>query len=311
MKQLLVLASCLFVTCLSAEVSLLSLIENEKQVSIERLENATTEELWDAFLAGQADLFFDMEMNWMANEAYWQQAQNILEIGSGNGSYLFGLATHFADKSFQGIEKLASSVAQAYKLPEKDNLLFHQGDAEVFDERFTDTADLVLFRLTLQHLEKPFLALENAWQYLSENGYVIIIDSCDSAKQGSHPITQIDDALDRVADLQSKNDEKRSRKVTLSILQQLNSESSLSNLYDVVFSNVDEQGNSVHESIRLDDQLKRTQYFNHGLLFLSLIHRVYELPVDLDKAYDELMAFANDEEAWTIPGFHFLVLRKK
>jgi hypothetical protein len=55
----------------------------------------------------------------------------------------------------------------------------------------------------------------------------------------------------------------------------------------------------------------RILYFNHSLLFLTLLHRTYHISVDLNRAYDELQDYLYDENAWTSPGTHFLVLKKK
>ncbi len=61
MKELLIFLFSLSISisCLNAEVSLRNLIQYDKEICLERLEQATTEELWDAFLQGQAELFLN------------------------------------------------------------------------------------------------------------------------------------------------------------------------------------------------------------------------------------------------------------
>ena len=71
---------------LNAEVSLRNLIKYDKSECLERLEIATNEELWDAFLEGQAELFFEPEFQWIANQDWWKNVISVLEIGSGNGA---------------------------------------------------------------------------------------------------------------------------------------------------------------------------------------------------------------------------------
>lgn len=298
-------------SCLEANVSLSNLIEYDKVTCLERLEKAEDAELWDFFLAGQAKLFFDSEFQWILKQVWWQQSERILEIGSGNGAYLSKLSNKFQEKTFLGIEKLSKFVTQANVLYAKDKLAFREGDAEIFDTQLINSADIVLFRLTLQHLQDSTTALKNASHYITSNGYVFIIDSCDMAMRTSHSITAIDEALQLVAECQSKQG-KGNRKVTLELLQSLESEKSpLSNLYEVVFSNLDAAGNILCDSIRFEGERDRRIYFNHSLLFLNLLHRTYQIPIDLNKAYNELQAYIEDEGAWTSPGIHFLVLKRK
>lgn len=39
--------------------------------------------------------------------------------------------------------------------------------------------------------------------------------------------------------------------------------------------------------------------------------RTYHVQIDIQKAYDELKEYLNDENAWTVLGMHYLVLKKK
>lgn len=311
MKRLLVIACCLAISYLRADVSLNNLIEYDKAACIERLKTADTQELWDVFLEDQAELFFNAEFQWITRSDWWETAERILEIGSGNGAYLSRLANLFHAKAFQGVEILALSVKQGNEQHASDNLTFREGDAEIFDDQLTDTADVVFFRLTLQHLKDPVMALKNAANYLSPTGHVLIIDACDMAKRTSHPISALDEALRLVAEAQNKNS-KGNRKVTLELLQMLkNDQSPLSQLYEVAFSNLDDSGNILCDTVRFDGLEKKRLYFNHSLLFLNLLHRTYQIPVDLDNAYNELRAYFDDQSAWSTPGMHYLVLRKR
>lgn len=79
----------------------------------------------------------------------------------------------------------------------------------------------------------------------------------------------------------------------------------------MVSNNLDADGNPVGDVILFQGENDRLRYFNHNLLFLTLLNRTYHIPVDLNKAYDELQGYLYDEKAWTSPGTHFLVLKKK
>ena len=311
MKKIFMVVCFLALSYAEATVPLSNLIETDKTTCLEELEKATDAQLWDVFLEGQSKLFFDSEFAWIAKGIWWQEAKNILEIGSGNGAYLYRLSQQFQDKMYKGVEKLSQPVKDANKRYACSNLIFEEGDAEVFDERLVNSVDIILFRLTLQHLKDSFIALKNAAYYLSSNGYIVIIDSYDKAKSSSHPISAVDEALELVAEVQKKAG-KGNRKVTLELLQMLeNKHSPLSEFYEVVSSNLDINGDVIGDCVCFQGERSRILYFNHGLLFLTLLHRTYHIPVDLNRAYDELQDYLHDENAWTSPGMHFLVLKKK
>lgn len=305
------LSMCTSLFCFTEEISLKTLIKYDKATCLERLEKATNEELWDAFLEGQAELFFEPELHWIAKQHWLDCVNQILEIGSGNGAYLSKFASLFPEKTYHGIEKLSLSVKQAKERYAKDGIDFDVGDAEIFNEQLINSADALLFRLTLQHLKKPLVALQNAWHYLSFQGYIVIIDSCDSARKTSHPIFTIDQALELVAESQLKSGI-GNRKITLEILQSLeNQGSELNHLYELVTSNIDASGRLLQETFRLEGEESRKKYVNHNLLFSTLLHRTYQIPVEIEKAYDELIEYLGDENAWTVLGMHYLVLKKK
>lgn len=311
MKQLCTVVCILALSCVEANNPLSNLIEYNEKTCLEYLEKATDAELWDIFLEGQAKLFFDSEFQWINKANWWKESENVLEIGSGNGSYLYRLSSQFNEKKFRGIEILSQSVRQSNEQYSGTNLVFQEGDAEVLDNQLIHSANLILFRLTLQHLKDPTTALKNAAEYLLSNGYIVIIDSCDAAKRTSHPIPAIDEALQLVAEVQKKQG-KGNRRVTLELLQTLETEKSpLNALYEIVFTNLDAQGNVLCDSIRFEGSENRTLYFNHSLLFLNLLQRTYHIPIDSNSAYQELKGYLNDEGAWTSPGMHFLVLKKK
>lgn len=289
----------------------MALIDLDKISCLDQLEQATSAELWDAFLEGQANLFFDSEFDWIVKSNWWKESENVLEMGCGNGAYLHRLSLQNQDKGFRGVDRDSNHVEQANQRYPEANLAFREGDAEAFDPQLIGSANAVLFRMTLQHLVNPTKALEHAAEYLSPNGYVVVIDSYDEARRSSHLISTVEKALQQVAEVQRKQG-RGNRKITLELLQAVDrGDSPLADLYEVAFSNIDRDGNLVAEIICLKGAQSRALYFNHGLLFLTLVHRTFDVPIALGAAYDELRSYCEDEEAWTSPGCHFLVLRKK
>lgn len=292
-------------------MSLRNLIEYDKTSCLEQLEKATDSELWDALLEGQTELFFDYESRWIAKEDWWRSAKRVLEIGYGNGSFLSKLATRFPNKTYLGIEKSPLALEQAQERHSREHINFREGNAEVLEPRLVDSADVILFRLVLQHLNDPTLALKHAARYLSSNGYIIIVDSCDKAKRTSHPIAAREEALALVAEMQEKKG-KVNRAITLDLLKAIEDENSnLSELYEVVFTSLDSNGNILHEIMRLEGERDRLLYFNNGLLFITLLNRTWHVPINLDKSYDELNSYLEDENAWCTIGLHYLILKKK
>ena len=134
--------------------ALSNLAEYDKTTSLQQLTQATNTELWDIFLSIQVDLFFDQEANWIQQQPCWAPAQQVLEIGSGNGAYLSKLAHRFPQKVFHGVQKLPAFVKQSNDTLATPTLTFEEADAEVFHPEWTHSADIVLFRLTLQHLSR-------------------------------------------------------------------------------------------------------------------------------------------------------------
>ncbi|MES2122781.1 MAG: methyltransferase, partial [Chlamydiota bacterium] len=287
-----------------------NLIACEKGECLRLLNEAQDAELWNVFLEGQANLFFDAEMHWVKKWPWWHEAERVLEIGSGNGAYLSKLAARFPGKQFQGVEHNAAFVSDANQKFAGERLLFQEGDAEVFDSQREASADVVLFRLTLQHLKDPVAALQNAWHYLSKEGHVFIIEAIDGAQRSSHPIGVIKETVLRVEQRQREGG-CGNRRVTLDLLQALEAEgSALGDLYEVAFSNLDAEGEILTEWTRLQGDVERRRSFNHSLLFLTLLHRKFQVPVDINLAYDQLQAYLADESAWSTPGSHLLVLKK-
>lgn len=295
---------------LRAEDHLDRLAEYDQRTCTEVLQRADLPELWNYFLKGQANLYIDQEVEWLSQKDGWAKAQNILELGSGNGAYLSQLSATFKEKIFLGIEKQASYVEQSKAQFGRSGLAFVEGDAESDYEQYNNQFDAVLYRLTLQHLKNPKLSLELAHQYLKKDGYVFIIDAYDPAKISSHEIHSFEKAC-RQHNERNRATLKGNRRITIEILEDLqNKNSILSNLYELAHTSLDVQGNRLEKGIRFESEQDRKRYFNHALLFLSILKKGYEVPVDLSEVYSELQVYLEDEKSWICPGMHLLVLKK-
>lgn len=296
---------------LGANVCLDHLEQYDQETCLEMLEAIELADLWSHFLSGQTNLFFDQEAGLITSESFWQEAKSILEIGSGNGAYLHKLSGRFEDKQYVGIEKQAKLVEQSTQQFGQVGLEFREGDAECEYEDYFHLFDVVLFRLTLQHLKNPRLALEHAYKYLKEGGHIIIIDSYDAAKSSSHPLPSFAEAS-RQHNEQNKKEMKGNRQITMEILKELqNGSEPLNECYEVARTNLDEQGTPIGKRIKFESEQERKLYFNQILLFLDILHKERNIPVDFRKAHEELQVYLEDDQAWICPGIHYLVLRKK
>ena len=295
---------------LGAKMHLDKLLEYDTSTCAKILQEADLSDLWNYFLKGQADLFFSQEAEFLADEKGWTRAQNVLELGSGNGAYLYHLSEVFQDKQYWGVEKQPKLVTQSNAQYGRLGLIFEEGDAEQENEQFKDQFNAILFRLTLQHLKNPKLALQIAHKYLKKDGYIIIIDSYDPSKCSSHKIRSMEEASLQHNELNKAN-LKGNRRITIEILEDLQNDSSLlSTLYQATRTSLDLNGNRLEKGIRFESEQDRMQYFNHALLFLGILNKGYGILVDFSKAYNELQVYLKDEKAWISPGIHLLVLKK-
>ncbi len=305
--------SCFFLVPffgLSADARLDRLFEYDKQTCAEILQAADEADLWNHFLTGQVNLYFSQEAKLLASENCWLTAQNVLDLGSGNGMYLYRLSEEFNDKAYLGIDKQLSLVEQSNEELSRIGLEFREGDAEAEIEGCKGQFDVILYRCTLPHLKNPKLSLEHAYQYLKQDGCVIIIDLFDPASSSSHRIASLEDAF-----LQLKERNQRegtgNRRISIEILEELQqSKGPLAGLYQVIRTSLDVHGNRLEKGIRFESEQDRKRVFNHGLLLLDVLNKRYGIPVDFLKAHEELEVYLKDDHSWRSPGMHFLILKK-
>lgn len=300
-----------FILPVGADMNLKRLDEYDKATCLQMLEEVDLADLWNVFLSVQTDLFFNQEADWIANQKCWQEAKNVLELGSGNGAYLHKLSERFKDKNYLGIEKQPKPANQSNQNFGGMRLKFREGDAEIAYQDLEDQFDIVLFRLTLQHLKNPRLALEHAYRYLKDGGYVVIVDAFDPAKKVSHEMPSLEAASRQLSE-KNKNENKGNRRITMEILEELQKgEGRLGQLYQVEFTSLNEQGQVLKNIIKFEDKRERKLSFTQALLVLDIFKKGYGVAVDFSKAYEELKVLLEDEKAWICPGMHVMILKKR
>lgn len=301
------LNSCLF---LQAGANLERLLDYDQETYLEELSKAAICDVWNAFLNVQSNLYFGKEVDLIARNNFWQTARNVLDIGSGNGIYLNKLATKFVDKNYLGIEKQPHLVEQANKQFGRFGLAFREGDAEIYNKEQAGLFDVVSFCVSLQHLQNPRVALEHAYSYLAKQGHVIIIDAYDQGRKSSHVISTLEDASRQHNELNQKKN-KGNRQITMELLRELqNKSSTLSELYEIAYTNLDIHGNSLGDEVKFESKLERELYVNLVILFLAILNKEWGIQVNYSKAYEELKIYLKDDASWVSSDTHILILRK-
>jgi SAM-dependent methyltransferase len=221
------------------------------------------------------------------------------------------LSTFFGDKRYVGIEKKPESLLQARQNFTSANLTFREGDIETLHEDLKGQYDVVYIRMVLEYLKQPSLTLEHAHSYLRKGGHVIIIDAYDPAMRVSREVPIINETV-RLHNEKNKAADKGNRKVTLEVLDELkNRTRGLSELYDVVSTNLDENGEILQELYRTQGPRDRKLSFTTSMLYLAIMNKGWGIPDDLSRGYDELHVSLEDENSWCAPGLHYIFLKKK
>lgn len=274
------------------------------------IHNLSTQKVWDYLLDFQIDLNFEEEKNFIIFHLHQLQDLSVLEIGSGNGRYLYEVSQALPGSKCTGMDfdpHFVNLSEERYP-----SLFFTQGNAEERNEQLIGKFDVVIFRLVLQHLEHPYEALKHAYHYLKPQGRIFIIDASDTHRLCYPPLETMKKGVKELNLFKAKKGQ-GDRKITLRILQDLTADQGpLKNLYKVVASSVDENDQWTYASraIYRSDKDKEI-YFHQILLFLVLLKKVWQLPVNIKEAYQELILFLKREDSYFSPGFHWLCLAKK
>jgi SAM-dependent methyltransferase len=108
--------------------------------------------LWDALLRCQTAMTLPLELPYLYTSAAWRNTPSVLDLGTGIGCYLSGLARRFATKAYLGVDTNVDYIGLARSRAFHDgggaNLSFEVRD--LFE--VTDTYPFVIARLVAQHL---------------------------------------------------------------------------------------------------------------------------------------------------------------
>ena len=287
-------------------------METKEQV-LAKLEHSSLDELWIQFLKIQSDLFFEKEFAPIFDQTWWREAHEVLEIGSGNGDLLAKMSTTFPDKTYVGLELKPVYVSHSQEQYKSDHLTFVEGDAECLREDFSNRFDVVILRLTLQHLKQPKIVLEHASRYLKKGGHVFIVESHDASRQSSYPTPILDKAVQEL-NHQNRNLGKGNRLISLEVQRELQSQTlPLSSYFCVKMSNLDDDGRDSPNfpQVVISSLEAGPAYRDYYLMFLQILNKQWNIPIDFEQAYEEGSYFVENKAAWLRSGKHLLLLEKK
>jgi hypothetical protein len=146
---------------------------------------------------------------------------------------------------------------------------------------------------------------------LKNGGHIIIIDAYDPARTTSHTISSFEEAS-RKHNERNKKEDKGNRRITMEVLNELKKcNDTLGKLYEVEFTNLNEQGQVLKTVVKFENQQERRLYFTVSLLYLELLNKGWEIPFDFSKTYEELQVLLENEKVWICPGIHYMIFKKR
>lgn len=101
---------------------------------------------------------------------------NTLDIGTGNGTFLFKIAEKNPDIQFVGLEHNPDFLSRAQaqlKQVERPNITFRAG---FFDTDYIDRHDVICTRFTLQHASNPQAFVQNVHRVLNPGGLFMAVE---------------------------------------------------------------------------------------------------------------------------------------
>ena len=129
---------------------------------------------WDNLLETQTEILLPFELRYFFGSDNFTQANKLLEVGCGNGYYLSELRKFFKEKEFTGIDISSELIQLAKESSPKYPIQFIESDFFEFDT--SEQFDLILMRLTVQHMKTLEDIFSKASGLLKEAGTLIILE---------------------------------------------------------------------------------------------------------------------------------------
>lgn len=143
----------------------------------EKAMQAKTAEAFSQILKTQAETYGVYEMDFLSTIIKNNGIKSVLDIGTGEGSFLLSLANKLPDVNFVGIDHNEDFLKRASEL--KDKIVSNNVHlVRAFFDKSYDTIryDMVLARFTLQHASNPQDFLSEVYKRLNKKGVFVTID---------------------------------------------------------------------------------------------------------------------------------------
>lgn len=152
-----------------------------EQGSEEKLfENELRQEVVEAFeniLKAQTETYGVFEIEYLSSLIKQFDVKSVLDIGTGDGSFLLELAKRFKGLQFVGIDHNDSFLNRAEKQQVAQGVVNVKFEKAFFDSTYpSDGFDMMLARFVLQHSSKPEEFLMDVYRRLSSGGVCVIMD---------------------------------------------------------------------------------------------------------------------------------------
>lgn len=129
-------------------------------------------EAYSKMLKYQADICFPFEATFFYSLGI-EGAENIVEIGSGNGYYLNKLSKFFCRPNYFGFDINEDLVSESKKY---QNITFEVGT----NDRVEKKHNIIILRLLLHHLQNPVTFVSSIYEKMGPETTLVIIDAYDS-----------------------------------------------------------------------------------------------------------------------------------
>ncbi len=169
--------------------------------AIERLENASADDIYRSALALQNELHVGATLDYLGGRAEWLAAKTVLDLGCGPGDLIAHVACQFPDKSYTGVDINEDFVAIAREQSRGlSHCRFVHADLYEYAE---GRYDFAILRAVLQHLKDPDRLMKHLPDILCEKSAVLFLDTTrENFVEAAPPIATFNEFYDRLEAVQ-------------------------------------------------------------------------------------------------------------
>ena len=136
----------------------------------------------DSLLSHTGDVALRRRAKWILEKIKSKNPKSILDVGCGDGFYLYLLCELFPKPKIVGIDKDKNALKSAAINLKDKNLKIKHGD--IYNLNFSDNSfDIILASEILEHLKDDFKGLKEIYRVLRPGGLVLI-----SVPHGNYPL---------------------------------------------------------------------------------------------------------------------------